>query len=147
MLKSNCTTKQNLVQFITYALVGGSNVLINFAIINILSSITNIYSATDTYSRALLYLFDIAAFGAYSINGYLLNRKLTFKSNKSSYLKYALVLGISAFFNTNIFVWLTGHNTFYLPIKLWFNLSKLIASITVGIVTFLINKFFIFKKN
>lgn len=89
--------------------------------------------------------FITYAFIIYSINGYYLNKKFTFKVNKSSYIKYAFVLGTSAFFNTNIFIYLTAYNIFNFPIKLWFNLSKLTASMTVGILTFLINKFFIFQ--
>ncbi|WMJ82169.1 GtrA family protein [Clostridium sp. MB40-C1] len=145
MLVTNSVTKKNIVQFITYALIGGSNLIINFAVLNILSNITNIYSGTNTYTKIMLSLFEFTAFILYSINGYLLNKKFTFKTNNSSYIKYALVLGTSAFFNANLFIILTAHNVFNLPIKLWFNLSKLTSSITIGIVTFLINKFFIFK--
>ncbi|MCY6372281.1 GtrA family protein [Clostridium ganghwense] len=146
MSENTSILRKNLVQFITYSLIGGSNVIINFLVLNILSYLTNIYSAIDTYSKIMLYLFEIIAFIVYSLNGYHLNKKITFRANKSSYLKYTLVLGTSAFFNINIFVWLTAHNIFNFPIKLWFNLSKLTASITVGIITFLVNKFFIFKN-
>lgn len=145
MSENSLSSKKNLLQFITYALIGGSNLIINFIIINILSHITNIYSAVNTHSTIMLYLFEVTAFIIYSINGYYLNKKFTFKVNKSSYIKYAFVLGTSAFLNINIFVYLTMHNIVNLPIKLWFNLSKLTASMTVGIMTFLINKFFIFQ--
>ncbi|MFD3157552.1 GtrA family protein [Haloimpatiens sp. FM7330] len=133
-------TLSNLMQFITYALVGGSNGLINLLIINILSRLTNIYSGKT------LFLFDFIAFIAYSINGYFLNRKFTFKSKDSSYFKYAGVLAISAIFNTMLFVTLTNNNIFNLSKSIWLNISKLIASITIGIITFLVNKFFVFKK-
>lgn len=139
--------KNNLIQFITYALIGGSNVIINFIVLNTLSSITKIYSATNTYTKLILFSFEVIAFILYSINGYLLNRKFTFKYTKSSYPKYALVLGISSFFNANLFILLTAHNTFNFNAKLWFNISKLISSITIGVITFLVNKFFIFKEN
>ncbi|WP_373898619.1 GtrA family protein [Haloimpatiens sp. FM7315] len=134
-------TLNNLFQFITYALIGGSNELINLGILNFLAYITHIYS-----NKLALFLFEFIAFIAYSINGYILNRKFTFKSINSSYLKYAAVLGSSAIFNTLLFITLNSKNKFNISPELWLNISKLIASITIGIITFLINKFYVFKN-
>lgn len=147
MHQNKSIIKKDILQFIIYGLIGGSNVFIDFLVINIFSHITNIYSAVDTHSKMMLLFFEAIAFVLYSLNGYFLNKKFTFKAQKSSYIKYALVLGISSFFNANLFVFLTGNNIFSLNVKLWFNISKLIASISIGILTFLVNKFFVFKLN
>ncbi|WP_396276425.1 GtrA family protein [Haloimpatiens lingqiaonensis] len=134
-------TFNNLLQFITYALIGGSNELINLGILNFLTYITGIY-----YNKLILFIFEFISFIAYSINGYFLNKKFTFKVKNSSYFKYASVLGTSAIFNTLLFITLNAHNIFNLSNSLWLNLSKVIASMTIGIITFLVNKFFVFKN-
>lgn len=133
-------TFNNLLQFITYALIGGSNELINLAILNFLTYITGIYS-----NKFILLIFELISFIAYSINGYFLNKKFTFKAKKSSYFKYASVLGTSAIFNTLLFIILNSNNMFNLSNSLWLNMSKIIASMAVGVITFLVNKFFVFK--
>lgn len=132
----------SLFQFIKYSLVGGSNELINLAVLNLLTKITGIY-----HEKKYLVLFEFIAFVLYSINGYFWNKKFTFKAKGNSYLKYASVLGTSAIFNVLMFITLNAHNVFNLSNEIWLNISKLTASITVGIVTFLVNKFFVFKKS
>lgn len=134
-------TQNNLLQFITYALIGGSNVLINLCVLNLLTFLTGIYS-----NILVLFLFEFIAFITYSISGYFLNKKFTFKSNENSYLKYISVLGGSAILNSILFITINSHNIFNLSNKLWLNLSKLTTSMIIGIITFLINKFFVFKN-
>lgn len=137
----NKKTFNNLLQFITYALIGGSNELINLGILNFLTYITGIYS-----NKFILFAFEFISFIAYSINGYFLNKKFTFKAKKSSYFKYTGVLGTSAIFNTLLFITLNSHNMLNLSNSLWLNLSKVVASMTIGVITFLVNKFFVFKN-
>ncbi|QGU95317.1 GtrA family protein [Clostridium bovifaecis] len=136
---NNAEKNRTLIQLITYGLIGGSNVLINLIIINILSHITGIYSGIT------MYIFYGISFVAYSINGYYLNRKFTFTSKSSSYFKYASVLAVSAFCNSTLCTILTFFNIFSVSEVLWLNFSVIFSSIAVGILTFIVNKYFVFK--
>ncbi|MGY0372209.1 GtrA family protein [Clostridium sp. JNZ J1-5] len=139
-MNTHLQIKKTLLQFISYAVIGGSNFLINIFVLNILSYFTHIYSGPT------MIIFDNIAFLIYSVNGYLLNKKFTFKTQGSSYLKYASVLWVSAIcLNSTLFTLLTMINIFNLSEVLWLNLSKFIASITIGILTFIVNKLFVFK--
>ncbi|MCS4526205.1 GtrA family protein [Clostridium botulinum] len=102
---------------------------------------------TGRYSGNINYLFKLISFSIYSINGYLLNRKFTFKTKNSPYIQYASVIGIAAILNGIILSTLSSYNLLNVSQVLWSNISALIASMGTGILSFLINKFFIFKKN
>lgn len=140
-----------LFQFIQYALIGGMNVLIDFAILNLCSYITGITKGWP------LVIFNVISFAAYSTNGYFFNRKFTFKTegNFHTYIKYVSVLGIGMILNSFLLLMLTRKNFLLIwnpsiPLqksnRIWMNISKLIASMTTGILSFLINKFVVFKK-
>ncbi len=131
--------KNNFMQFIKYTLIGGINVLIDFGILNILWIITGIYQGYINY------LFKFISFTAYSTNGYFMNKKFTFKSNNNSYFKYISVLAVTAILNAFILSNLSMHNFFNFRTIIWSNISALIASISTGIISFLINKIFVFK--
>ena len=145
-------TKQSLAQFVKYSLVGASNTIIDFAVLNILSYTTGI-----TRGKAL-FIFNIIAFSIYSVCGYNLNKKFTFRENdtKKAYFQYASVLFCTMILNSFILVFLTHrnplirimhHHTNIVHLNhLWLNISMLIGSIILGIVGFLINKFFVFNK-
>lgn len=139
-MNTHIQARKTLLQFISYAVIGGSNFLINIFILNILSHLTHIYSGP------IMFIFDNIAFLIYSVNGYLLNKKFTFKTQDNSYLKYASVLWVSSIcLNSTLFTILTMINIFNLSDVLWLNLSKFIASTTIGIFTFIVNKLFVFK--
>jgi len=143
---------QSLTQFIKYGIVGGSNTIIDIAVLNILSYTTGI-----THGKTL-FLFNIIAFSIYSICGYNLNKKFTFKENatKNAYFQYASVLFITMILNSFILVHLTRRNPLIRLMHhhrnivhlnhLWLNMSMIIGSIILGILGFLINKFFVFNK-
>lgn len=126
-------------QLTLYALIGGSNVIIDFTILNILWKITGIYKG------AINILFKAISFTAYSINGYYWNKKYTFKG-EGSYLKFASVMGTAAMLNAIILSIMSNKNILGISQILWANISALTASMTTGIGSFLINKFYIFKK-
>ncbi|WP_125152085.1 GtrA family protein [Clostridium rectalis] len=130
---------KTLKQFILYAAIGTSNVIIDFIILNILWKITNMYSGYINI------LFKFISFMFYSINGYYLNKKYTFKL-EGAYIKYASILGIAALLNSLILSTLSLYNRFNIPQILWCNICALIASICTGIISFLINKKLIFKN-
>ena len=83
----------NLFQFISYAIIGGSNVLIDLSVFNILWKVTGLSQGNINY------LFKLISFSIYSTTGYLLNKNVTFESNgtKSSYLKYVSLLAFLSF--------------------------------------------------
>lgn len=143
---------RSLVQFFKYSLIGGLNVTIDVVMLNILSY------ATGITRGKMLFVFNIIAFCVYSICGYILNKKFTFKktSEESAYFGYASVLFVSMILNSFMLVLLTSHNPLIHLMHhqrnimklnhLWLNISMLIGSIIIGIGAFLINKFYIFNK-
>ncbi|EJO5346115.1 GtrA family protein [Clostridium botulinum] len=134
------TKNKSFIEFIKYAFIGSLNVLIDFLVLNLLWFFTSIYSGNINY------LFKLISFSIYSINGYLLNSKFTFKTNKNSYIQYASVIGIAAILNAIILSNLSSFNLLNISQVLWSNISALIASMSTGVLSFLINKFFVFKE-
>ena len=151
-MKNKYKNLQSLFQFIKYALVGAINVIIDIIVLNILSYTTGITSGK------MLFVFNIIAFSVYSICGYILNKKFTFKqaSSEKAYFQYALVLFFSMILNGIMLVLLTSFNPlitiFHGEVDivklnhLWFNICILIDSMTVGMLGFIINKSFVFNK-
>ncbi len=143
---------QSLSQFINYSLVGATNIIIEIIILNILSFTTGI-----THGK-MLFVFNIISFSVYSISSYKLNKKFTFKetSPKKGYLQYASVLFFSMILNSFMLVLLTSRNPLISLLHhhrniihlnhLWFNICILIDSTIIGLLGFLINKFFVFNK-
>jgi putative flippase GtrA len=141
-----------LGELIKYALVGCTNVIIDILILNILSYTTGITSGKT------LFIFSIIAFLVYSISGYILNKNFTFKgiSRPKAYLQYASVLFFSMIFNSLLLILLTSHNPLIALIPnepnivklnhLWLSLSVVTNSAVIGLLGFLINKFFVFNK-
>ena len=151
-MKNKYKTLQSLTQFIKYALVGANNIIIDVIILNILSYTTGITSGK------MLFVFNILAFCVYSLCGYELNKRFTFNetSHKKAYFQYASVLFFSMLLNSLMLILLTSHNPLinYMHsaadiVKLnhlWFNICILIDSMTIGLLGFLVNKFFVFNK-
>jgi len=145
-------TIQSLVQFVKYALVGATNVIIDVIILNILSYTTGI-----THGK-MLFVFNIIAFCIYSICGYNLNKKFTFSDTapKKAYFQYSSVLFFSMILNSFMLVLLTSRNPLIHLMHhqrnimklnhLWLNISMLLGSMMIGVFGFLINKFFVFNK-
>ena len=151
-MNNNYKKTQSLAQFIKYSIVGGSNTIIDIAVLNILSYTTGI-----THGKTL-FLFNLIAFSIYSVCGYNLNKKFTFKENetKNAYIQYASVLFFSMILNSFMLVHLTRRNPLIRLMHhhrsiahlnhLWLNMSMLIGCVLLGLLGFLINKFFIFNK-
>ena len=139
-------------ELIKYALVGCTNVIIDILILNILSYTTGITNGK------MLFVFNIIAFLVYSISGYILNKNFTFKeiSRPKAYFQYASVLFFSMIFNTLLLVVLTSYNPLITLIPnepnivklnhLWLSLAIITNSAVIGLLGFLINKFFVFNK-
>jgi putative flippase GtrA len=145
-------TSKSSTQFIKYALVGAINIIIEILILNILSYTTGITSGK------MLFVFNIIAFSIYSICGYELNKRVTFKETcpESAYFQYASVLFFSMLLNSYMLVFLTSKNPLIHLMSnqsnivklnhLWFNMCILIDSTIIGLLGFLINKIFVFNK-
>ncbi|MBX4267286.1 GtrA family protein [Clostridium estertheticum] len=143
---------QSLAQFIKYSIIGAFNTVIDIAVLNILSYTTGITRGK------FLFLFNFIAFLIYSICGYYLNKKFTFKENsaKNAYFQYASVQFVSMILNSFILVHLTHRNPLIHLLHhhrsmahlnhLWLNISMLIGCTILGVFGFFINKFFVFNK-
>lgn len=131
----------SILQFISYASVGASNVIIDIIVLNILWKITGKCTGNVNY------LFKFISFLIYSTTGYLLNKHVTFKSNGGikAYFKYVALLAVLSAIDAIIIVHLTLI-PIDIPITFWSNICALLASMTTGILGFLINKFLIFSK-
>lgn len=132
----------SIIQFITYALVGASNVIIDILVLNIL------WAVSGHYLGEINYIFKLISFSIYSTTGYLLNRKFTFKTKAcaKSYFSYISLLAVLSFLDAIILVRLTELNPFHLPPEVCANASALFAAMITGVFGFVINKTIIFKK-
>jgi putative flippase GtrA len=129
-------------QYIMYGFVGGINYIIDIATLNVLMFITQLYHGQ------IFFVFKLISLILYSINGYYMNRKFTFRCRaKRSFLSYAFILLLAALANG----WILSQFTMMKPVsispRLWANIVNLGASLTTGTASFLLNKYIIFKKN
>lgn len=141
-MSSNKRFIKNIIEFISYATVGASNVLIDILVFNVLWRITG-HSIGN-----INYLFKLISFSIYSTTGYLLNKNMTFKSSgeKGAYFKYASLLAFLSFLDAALIVKLTKFNIFHIKHILWNNICVLFAAMATGLLGYIINKFFIFAK-
>ncbi|MEK6266090.1 MAG: GtrA family protein [Clostridium sp.] len=151
-MNNKLKTLKFIGELIKYALVGCTNVIIDILILNILSYTTGITSGKT------LFVFNIIAFLVYSISGYMLNENFTFKgiARPKAYFQYASILFFSMIFNSLLLVVLTSYNPLIALIPnepnivrlnhLWLSLVILTNSAVIGLLGFLINKFFVFNK-
>ena len=134
---------KQLIQFLSYTSVGASNVLIDIIVLNTLWGVSGIYTGKINY------FFKLISFCIYSSTGYLLNKHITFQSNGGfkAYIKYVSLLAGLSSIDAVMIVHLTVIHFNNIPVKIWSNLSILIAAMSTGIIGFIINKFLIFSKN
>ncbi|SHK52668.1 Putative flippase GtrA (transmembrane translocase of bactoprenol-linked glucose) [Clostridium cavendishii DSM 21758] len=131
-----------IIEFLTYSLIGISNVLIDIFIFNLL------WTISGRTQGNINYLFKLISFSVYSTTGYLLNRHFTFKSDceNRAYLKYLCILALLSFLDGTLISKLTLLNPFSIKHVYWRNITILLASASTGLLGFFINKFFIFEK-
>jgi putative flippase GtrA len=151
-MNNKLKTLKSIAELIKYSLVGSINILIDLLVMNILSFTTGITRGK------VLFVFNIIAFSIYSVSGYILNKNFTFKGTPRphAYFQYASVLFFSMILNSLMLVVLTCYNPLITLIPnetnivklnhLWLSLCILIDSIVIGLLGFLINKFFVFNK-
>lgn len=132
--------KETFIELLKYGTVGAINVALDFAVLELLMKLTGVYKGYT------LFIFNALSFVVYSINGYYLNRRFTFKSSSSSYWKYSSVLASTMLLNSFILSTLSLYNIYDLKPVIWASICKAIASSTTGIINFIFNKFVVFKK-
>jgi putative flippase GtrA len=137
-----------ILQIIKFGLVGVSNTLVDFAVLNLLTWTTKIYSGN------WIILFNIASFTAAVINSYIWNKYWTFKKKQRSdtaqeFSKFLFVSIIGAVINSGIVYTVTTYidPLFDLSSGLWVNVAKILATGVALVWNFVGYKFWAFKEN
>ncbi len=132
-------------QFIKFCIIGTSGLVIDFSVLNLLST------ATSIYAGPFIALFNAVSFSVAVSNSYYWNRRWTFRHqgpvSASSVSRFMLVNAGGAFLNSAIVFILT---TFVPPLfavhpQLWLNAAKIIALPISTFWNFLGAKYFIFR--
>ena len=135
-----------IAQFARFVVIGIMNTVINFAILNILSSIFNV-----TKGEKVIWI-AIAAFVIATINSYFFNKRWTFKDHASDegqkFTGFLIVSIIGAGINSGTVYLITTHidPMFGLSQQLWLNVAALGATGISLIWNFIGYKIFVFKK-
>jgi len=136
--------KRNWKRIVKFLAVGLVSFVIDFSILNVLSTISNINKgAVAAFFSAISFLFA-------NFNSYYFNKKWTFKENNLS-AKYKTFLKISiigVIINAIIIYFMTDFiNQNLFSGTVWLNISKLIASLLVASFNYINYKKFVFKVN
>lgn len=134
-------------QFLRFAVIGGVNTLLDFAILNLLSWATGIYKGDG------IILLNAISFTIAVINSYYLNKRWAFKDQGSDergrkFMLFLIVSVIGAVINTGI-VRVVSTNIdpmFGLSAQLWLNAAKVLATGASLVWNFVGYKIFVFKK-
>lgn len=130
-------------QLAKFGLVGVLNTAIDFGILNLLISLTQVVSGP------FIIVMNATSFSAAVVNSYYWNKEWVFSgSKKSSFLVFAVVSVVGIAINSGIVFALT---TFVKPVfvsspELWANLAKVLATVLSLVWNFLGYKLIVFKK-
>lgn len=138
-------------QIFKFVVVGFINTAIDFAVLNTLMFMTNIYSGK------LIIIFNSISFTAAIINSYFMNKYWTFQSQitensgektPKEFIQFIAVGIIGISINDAIVYAVSTFipPIFGLSIKLWTNAAKILATAVSMIWNFIGYKFFVFKK-
>ena len=143
MLKQKLNT---IIQILKFGIVGMSNTIVDFAILNLLIWTFKIYSGS------WIILFNIISFTLAVINSYVWNKYWTFKAKEKKdaaqeFSKFLFVSVIGAVINSGI---VYGVSTFIDPLfdlssGLWANIAKILATGFALVWNFVGYKFWAFK--
>ncbi len=135
------------LQFGKFVIVGFINTAIDFAVLNLLMYLTNIYKGPE------IIIFNAISFTAAVTNSYLMNKYWTFGDRSRTgaakqFVEFLAVSIIGIILNTAIVYSVTTliQPMFGLGVKLWANFAKVIATAVVLGWNFIGYKFFVFKK-
>lgn len=134
-------------QFIRFAIIGGINTGVDFAVLNLLSWITGVNKG-----NGVIWL-NLVSFSVAVINSYFLNKFWAFKDQSSSeqgkkFVSFITISIIGAVINTSIvrFISTNVDPMFGLSAQLWLNVAKLFATGVSLIWNFIGYKLVVFKK-
>ncbi len=134
-------------QLAKYGLVGISNTLLDFSVLNLLSYAFHIYSGSS------LILINVFSFLAANINSYFWNKYWTFQSQSKKvageFLRF-LIVSIIGFLLNSIILWFFTtimEPSLGLSPQIWENIAKLIATGGYIIWNFIGYKLIVFKGN
>lgn len=143
MLKQKLKT---IIQILKFGIVGISNTVVDFAILNLLFWVFKIYSGS------WIILFNIISFSMAVLNSYIWNKYWTFKAKekkeaKQQFSKFLFISVIGAVINSGI---VYGVSTFIDPLfdlssGLWANIAKILATGFALVWNFIGYKFWAFK--
>jgi putative flippase GtrA len=134
-------------QFLRFAIIGGINTAIDFAVLNLLSWGSGIYEGNG------IILLNMISFTVAVINSYYMNKHWAFKDQESGeqgkkFTLFLLVSVIGAVINTAT-VRIISTNIdpmFGLSQELWLNAAKVVATGLSLVWNFVGYKLFVFKK-
>lgn len=137
---------ESLVQIVKFGIVGVSNTVVDFAVLNFLMWVFKINSGT------WMIVFNVAAFSLAVINSYIWNRYWTFKMKSreevpEEFMKFLLISVVGVFINSGI---VYSGTTFLTPLfglsaGLWANGIKLMATGVAMIWNFIGYKLWAFR--
>jgi putative flippase GtrA len=140
-------TNPLLGQFLRFAVVGGINTGVDFAVYNLLLWATGIEKGEK------IIVLNVISFSVAVINSYFLNKWWAFKDQEKSeqakkFTLFLLVSVIGAAINSGTVYYITTYVPvmFGLSPKLWANAAKIVATGLSLIWNFVGYKLFVFKK-
>jgi|SRR6266481_6512493 len=134
-----------LWQFVKFGLTGVANTAINFGILNVLVSSSNIAAGWP------IYLFASIAFVGSLINSYIWNSHWSFENNNSrttkEFIEFFLVTFVGLQINSIVVYFVATHVTPFSGIspQRWVNVANVIATLTVMFWNFAGFRYLVFK--
>lgn len=137
----------SLIQIAKFGLIGVLNTVVDFAVLNLLMWIFDIYSGT------WIIAFNVTAFSLAVINSYIWNRFWTFKIKSrqdvpEEFIKFISISIVGVIINSGIVYSITEFidPVFGLTPELWANVAKILATGIAMVWNFVGYKFWAFKQ-
>lgn len=135
----------NLCQIILFLLVGGTNAVIDLGSLNVF---LRLWPTTD---YRLLILYNTIAYLLAITNSYIWNTKLAFRHYAQKDVREKVYFFIQAGFSlilSNLVFWAALHilDLYALPLWMMQNIAKLLAMAIPSTASFLLMKYFVFRK-
>lgn len=138
---------RTFLQFGKFVIIGFINTAIDFAVLNMLMYLTNIYKGQE------IIIFNAISFTVAVTNSYIMNKYWTFgdknrEGTAKQFIEFLAVSIVGIILNTAIVYGVTTlvQPMFGMGIKLWANFAKAMATAVVLGWNFIGYKFFVFKK-
>lgn len=134
-------------QFSTFAVIGGINTCIDFAVFNLEIHITGITSGSGLFVLNTI-SFLVAVINSYFMNKYWTFHDVTRQKEETKFVQFIAVSLVGSGINSSIVASITTfvHPIFGLTPLLWANIAKIFAIGISLIWNFIGYKLFVFKK-